>query len=223
MMPKDDKGPTLSADPNILTITNNHNFKTYPNQIELLVFYIFIQINYYNNTNNTDYYFKFLNKLDKTKFNDVISYYYTNIILTNIPITFTQMYQMSPYVTSVPILRKISSYKVLDLSKTILLQCCVNCIPENIDYICDVKLNFWRDDLVSHNYIQIKNLLKMQMTMYYKIMREAEDTLINFIINIKDPVTNKRIQINQYSTLNDQRIHKYIIQKQNYFRNKFFR
>jgi hypothetical protein len=24
MMPKDDKGPTLSADPNILTITNNH-------------------------------------------------------------------------------------------------------------------------------------------------------------------------------------------------------
>lgn len=204
-----------------------HNeIENYPNQITLFVLYLFIQIDYYKNTNYVNYYLKFLNTLDTFKFKNLLCDYYFYILITNVPITFDQMYQLSPFVITVPVLKKIMSYKVLDLQHTHLINCCYNCIPSNIKDICKLKLNFWNNDLISHNYIQIKNLLKKQNPLYFNCMSQYEDCLLNKVIYIKNPNSNKRIKINSqiyYSMLeNNKYLEQYIISTRNKLRQKFF-
>jgi hypothetical protein len=236
-------------------VKNNFgSLEKYPNQLDLVVLYIFLHIEIYQNVYNMDYFLEFLRNLNKNqdsslypklenyKYYNVCIKYYThclNIILDdNILInnSFEKLYEISKYVTNVPILKKLLGYKLLDINPEFchLFLCCFECIPTNLQEICTMKMSFWKDDLISYNYLQIKNLLKIKCPLYYNILLEKETYEINEIIQIKNPYTNRRMRVNgslfkrfikfiyESNPHYHNRIVKFIYNKQKYFRRKFF-
>jgi hypothetical protein len=183
-------------------INNYTNIENYPNHLELLILYNFIQIETFQNTYNFRYMFDFLESINNSCYYDIKIKYYNYILNTihtnNVPFTFNQMYTMSYYITSIPIIKKIFGYKVLDLSNSRLNLCCYDCNEHNLYEICNFKKVFWNDNLVSHNYIQLKELLKRENPYYYTILINRENYIINDMIYIKNPITNRRVRLNGY-------------------------
>jgi len=180
----------------------HNNIENYSNHLELLVLYNFIQIETLQNTYNFKYMFDFLESINNSSYYDIKMKYYNYILYTihtnNVPFTFDQMHKMSYYVTSIPIIKKILGYRVLDLSNTRLNLCCYDCNEYNLYEICNFKRIFWNDDLVSHNYIQLKELLKRENMYYYTILINRENYIINDMIYVKNPITNRRVRLNGY-------------------------
>lgn len=190
-------------------INSNYNIKDYPNSFDLILISKFIYLYYFRDNLTIESCFNFLqnfNNGNKTPsmFQDIIIDYYiytlkcihdrTKYIFN----TFEKIYIMSPYVINISCLKKIFSYKVLDLSKTKLIYCCEEqqCIVENLYEICDIKNAYSHDDLISHNYMQVKYFLYNQCLDYYSILFNRETYLINEKIFIKNPNTNRRMRIN---------------------------
>lgn len=180
----------------------NNNITNYSNHLEVFVLYNFIQIETFQNTYNFQYMFDFLESINNSCYYDIKMKYYNYILNTihtnNVPFTFDQMYKMSYYVTSIPIVKKIFGYRVLDLSNSRLNLCCYDCNESNLYEICDFKRIFWNDDLISHNYIQLKELLKRENIYYYTMLINRENYIINDMIYIKNPITNRRVRLNGY-------------------------
>ncbi len=187
----------------IVTFTDLIN---YPNKLELFVLYNFINIECFINY-NIDYFFKFLKMLDSPKriiddvFYDLKYKYYKNILYIErydmylMNISFEQLYQMVPYITTISILKRLFGYKILDLKYSKLLLCCEDSVVQDIHYICNFKFSFYNDDLISHNYTEIMNFLKSENKLYYYILIEREKFLVNKKIYVTNPKTNKDIRI----------------------------
>lgn len=220
-------------------INNNFcNIKTFPNKLLLLTFYNFLNLEYYPqyDYNYFNYCFNFLEQNNIANINDFKINYYNSVLYKFhyqdcIPITFNQMYTISNYVTSIPVIQKILGYKELNLSNTVLNLCCYDCNENCLIEICNLKRHFWKDDLISYNYIQFKTMLKKNNLYYYNFLCNRENISINSMIYIKNPITNRRVRVNKtiYNnliyTLDEyklQKITKYISNQKNYFRNKFF-
>jgi hypothetical protein len=188
--------------------TKNYNLDNYPNIFDLIFVNKFIHMYYFTNKISIESSFDFLSNFNnrniaKTKFQDVLIDYYSYVLmcLHNNKIvfnTFEKIYDISPYIITVPCLKKILLYKALDLSQTRLLICCNNseCIIENLYEICYTKCVYWDDDLISHNYMEIKKMLYTQYLEYYNILINKETYLINDKIYVKNPMTNRRMRIN---------------------------
>lgn len=178
---------------------------SYPNIINMIVVNAFINILYYpNNVNiySVLKFFKIFNKQNVFKFQDIIIYYYIyvlNYIHDNIiHNSFKIIYDISPYVINIYCLRKMLSYRILDLSNTYFIYCCnlETCVIDNIYAICDTKNAYYNDDLISHNYREIKTLLYNYSKEYYNILINRENDLLNEKIFIKNPITNRRMRVN---------------------------
>lgn len=228
----------------IFTYLNGHPFqidlRNYPNKLELFVLYNFINIECFINY-NIDYSFKFLNMLDSNKriiddtFYHLKYKYYKNILYiekSNIyfmNFSFEKLYQMTPYITSISILKRLFGYKVLDLKYSVLLLCCENCVIENIQYICNLKMSFYYDDLIAHNYIEILNFLKRESRLYYHILIEREKYLVNKKIYVTNPRTNLNIKITDRrfkllkNDFNDINLNRIIHHKRKKLIQKYFR
>lgn len=217
-------------------IKNNFcNISIFKNKLLLLAFYNFLNIEYYPNY-NFNYQFNFLEQNNNSKITDCKLAYYNTVLYKfhykeNIPITFDQMYTISNYVTSIPIIKKILGYKILNLSNTLLNLCCYDCNEENIIEICNMKRSLWKDDLISHNYNQFKQMLQINNPYYYHIICNRETVLINSMIYIKNPITNRRVRVNktnynnlvqEFDKYKIQKITKYISNQKEYFRKKYF-
>jgi hypothetical protein len=214
--------------------------ETYPNKLELLVLYNFINIECFINY-NIDYSFKFLNILDTKKkiihddFYDVKYKYYKNILYIEkydiyyMNFSFDKLYQMVPYITSVYILKRLFGFKILDLTYTTLFPCCEDCIIHNLHYICDLKMNFYLDDLICHNYSEILKFLYRENRIYYNILINREKYLINNKIYITNPKTNRNIKISDkyfkrlQNELNDMNLTRIIHNKRKKLIQKYFR
>ena len=100
-----------------------------------------------------------------------------------------------------------------------------------------MKCVYWDDDLISHNYMEIKKMLYTQYLEYYNILINKETYLINDKIYVKNPMTNRRMRINgslykktmitlSKSTRNNKKIYfditNFITNKQNYLRKRIF-
>jgi hypothetical protein len=184
-------------------VLNNYtNIENYPNHLELFVLYNFIQIDTFQSTYNFEYMFNFLESINNSSYYDIKLKYYNYILNTihtnNVPFTFNQMHTMSYCITSIPIIKKIFGYRVLDLSNSQLNLCCYDCNEANLYEICDFKKVFWKDELISHNYMQLKELLKRENHYYYTILINRENYIINDMIYIKNPITNRRVRLNGY-------------------------
>ena len=216
------------------------DLRTYPNKLELFVLYNFINIECFINY-NIDYSFKFLNMLDSnTRIIDDTFYqlkykYYKNILYIEkydiyfMNFSFEKLYQMTPYITSIYILKRLFGYKLLDLKYSVLLLCCENCVIKNIQYICNLKMSFYYDDLISYNYTEILNFLKRENKSYYRILIEREKYLVNKKIYVTNPRTNRDIKITDKcfrilkNDFNDINLNKIIHNKRKRLIQKYFR
>jgi len=198
----------LTDEKNVSSLINHKNLAEYPNKLELIVLYNFINMECFTNLYNRDYLFDFLQSLyTKKKITDDIFYdlkykYYSYILYVEtytpyfLKTSFDHLYQMLPYITSISILKKLFGFKVFDLTYTKLFLCCEECVIGNIYYICHLKKTFWRDDLICHNYLQIVNFLKREKKIYYNILIQREKYLVDNKIYITNPNTNKVIKLN---------------------------
>ena len=191
----------------ILNVYNNYFTKYYPNILNLIIIQCFINIIYFPNNIQIESGFNFLKNFNKpssfSKFQDIIINYYTYILncIHNDKIIYNKfriIYDISPYIINIYSLKKIFSYRLLDLSKTRLLFCCnlEHCIVDNINSICDTKNAYYNDDLISHNYIEVKTFLYNKCPEYYNILIERENYLLNEKLFIKNPITNRRMRLN---------------------------
>ena len=180
--------------------TDYAHISTYPNKLELCALYNFLQIEIFQNKHDFDYWLDFLESLNKTRYSDIIFRYYSSTLdiyhTHNVCLTFAQMYTMSSVVTSIPIIKKIIGYRVLDLSLTKLNLCCMNCNEANIFDICELKFSYYKDDLISYNYLQFKDFLKKENLYYYTVLTNRETFLVNTMIYVKNPITNRRMRLN---------------------------
>lgn len=226
----------------ILNVYNNYFKKYYPNVLNLIIIQCFINIVYFPDNIHIESGFNFLKNFNEkhhfSKFKDVIINYYTYILnsIHNEKIIYDKfniIYDMSPHIINIYSLKKIFSYRLLDLSKTRLLFCCnlEDCIDENIKSICDTKYAYYNDDLISHNYIEVKKFLYNKCSEYYNVLIERENYLLNEKLFIKNPITNRRMRVNGkrwmffISSLTKEDRNDFIIdvfKKQDILRNKIF-
>jgi hypothetical protein len=227
-------------------VYNNYcNIKFYPNKLELCGLYNFLQIEIVQNKYETEYFINFLKSVKYDKYEDVKMRYYNSIIdsyhtdIYSVP--FDSMFKMSSDVTSIAMIKKLIGYKALDLSKARLNLCCLSCNEEAIFEICHIKRSLYNDELISHNYTQFKDLLRRENPYYYTFTTNRETFLINEMIYVKNPITNRRMRVNgglykrMIGTLSDvntnencegeyyaNKILRHVTRKQNYLRTKFF-
>jgi len=225
----------------VFTFYTNNNFcdiNLFQNKLLLLVFYNFLKLEYYPNSDSYDfnYRFNFLEQNSNNYVDDLKLNYYNTILYKfhyrdYIPITFDQMYTISHCVTSIAIIKKILGYKAFDLSNTVLNLCCYDCNEDYLIEICNIKRAFWKDELISHNYKEFKTMLQKNNPYYYHFLQNRETILINSMIYIKNPITNRRLRVDKsiyHNLIQDldkykiQKITNYISNQKNYFRNKFF-
>lgn len=192
---------------NMILNTYNNNYKFYGSVLNLIVINCFINIVYFPTNIRIEAGFNFLKNFNTpslfSKFRDIILNYYIYILNSihngkNIHDTFRIIYDISPHIINIYSLKKIFSYKVLDLSNTELLFCCNlnQCVVNNIYSICDTKQAYYKDDLISHNYNEIKAFLYNNCIEYYNILIYRENYLLNEKIFIKNPITNRRMRVN---------------------------
>jgi len=170
----------------------------YPNKFELCALYNFLQIEVFSISENFNYWFDFLESFKLSYRNVKIKYYNSmlDLVHTSVVIfSFDQLYEMSKYVTSIYIVKKIIGYKTLDLEKTHFNMCCFMCNEEYLLEICNLKMLFYKDDLISHNYNELKKLLFRENENYYNLLIHTETSLINNKIYIKNPITNRRMKL----------------------------
>lgn len=221
-------------------INNNLcNINKFQNKLLLFTFYTFLKIEYYPNSNSYDLNHR-LNFLEQNKYSinvDDLKVYYYNSILYKfhykdyVPITFEQMYTISHYVTSIPVIKKLIGYKLLNLENTLLNLCCYDCNETTLIEICNTKRTFWKDDLISYNYTQLKKMLQRTNPYYYHFLCNRETAMVNSMIYIKNPITNRRVRVNKtiYNNLirdfekyRIEKITNYITNQRNYLKKKFF-
>lgn len=227
-------------------INNNRcHISLYPDQLELCALYNLLQIEIFNPKNDFGYWFHFLESLGYG-YTDVKMNYYnyilSNLHIENIQVNFNHIYEMSSNITSLSALKRIFTFKELNLTNTKLNLCCYMCNERSLFQICKLKKHFYKDELVSYNYAQFKQMLKRENIYYYNILLNKEITIVNEMIYIKNPNTNRRMRLygrfynsmitnlfsqedycfdrdlfNYYKSLLD-----YITKRQNYFKARFF-
>ena len=222
-------------------VYNNYvNLYYYPNKLDLYVMYAFLQIEIYHTTTNFDYWFGFLQSVDQTKFNDICIRYYNSLLdtfhINQFEFTFDQMKIVSERVVSPQLFKKLMGYGTLNLSTSTLHLCCLLCNEECIIDICNYKMHHWTNQTTSTNYKQFREMLKRENVYYYHFLVNRETYLVNNLIYIKNPQTNRRMRLNGniYKTYiqtlqNDpylkncyETITQNISKQQHFLRNKFF-
>ena len=234
---------------NVLNNLDNNiqDIEHYPNKLELVLLYNHIQV--CNNNFNINYFVPFLkNQTDilTDKMYDIKLKYYEyvihavhyNWVLQNL--TFSDMFYISKYIANISMLKHLMIFQKLDLKFTKFEICCISCNSIDLLEICKIKKQYYKNDLVNYNYNQIKLLLRRENPLYYGMMVNKELQLVNELIYVRNPITNKPIRIDGFiysrmmrvifktSCNNDVYMSDYlsilthIDKKQNILRKKFF-
>jgi hypothetical protein len=208
----------------------NSNFENY-NILNLLILYNFIQIYLFNRI-EVDYYVNFIESLTNNHYNtyydDIIIKYYTFLIkslnlensdlflqetnYTRIPfLKLENLYKISKWIVTPHILKKLCSYKCLNLTKTKFLGCCDICFKNKTRQIVKIKYYNKYDDLICHNYKSIKNFLHKERMFYYdhgydknlpnsvlKFMKIEEINCVNKKIFLEYPRYEYRLSLEKY-------------------------
>ena len=180
----------------------NKSMTDYTYQIELILFYHLIKIVYNKTSININYYMDFItdfNNHNNTNFNDIFVDY-TDYIIKNITnentVSFDVLYKLSSFSSNIQILKKILCYKVLNLNNTKLHEIDdMEIRNECIGNLVIFKYNNRHDGVITHNYHQIKMLLRKSSQKSYETLCKYEDALINRSITIYDPYTSTKIHI----------------------------
>lgn len=179
-------------------INDRCHISSYPDQLELCALYNLLQIEIFNPKNDFGYWFNFLESFEYDYFDVKMNYYnsiLSNCHIENIHLNFNHIHKMSSTLTSLYVLKKIFTFKELNLTRTKLNLCCYMCNERYLFQICKLKKKFYKDEMISHNYIQFKEMLKREHLYYYNILLNKEIIIINEMIYIKNPNTNRRMRL----------------------------
>lgn len=127
--------------------------------------------------------------------------YYNYIYSNNLIVKFEDLYNMSSVATTLCSLKKIFGYKVLNLSNTILLPYFDEYNSQYLFYLTSYRFNRKYDDLICHNYNEIKYFFYRTNTIFYNEMIYNEKIYVNKQISVLNPKTNKIIKINDIINL----------------------
>lgn len=186
-------------------LENNCDIEKYPCLFDLFVFYMLLNVDIYNNIYN-DYVLNFLSLSSPNKniYNDIfynvkIKFYsYINSYVHNrlIAIDYDILVDISRYLTNICIIRRIFTYKKIDFSSSKLYHCCHYCAFKNLKEICLIKRMYYKDINISENYNNLKHFLSIKNKDYYNYLLNREKIIVNDMIYVKNPITNKRMRIN---------------------------
>lgn len=186
-------------------LENNCTIKEYPYLFDLFVFFMLLNVDIYNNIYN-NYLLHFLNLSTPKKYiyNDIfynlkIKFYsYINSYIHNklIIIDYDILVNTSKYLANICIIRRIFMYKKIDFSSTKLYHCCHYCAFKNLKEICNIKRLNYKDACISENYNRLKHFLSIKNKDYYNYLLNREKIIVNDMIYVKNPITNKRMRIN---------------------------
>ncbi len=188
-------------------LKNKCDITGYPYLFDLFVFYMLINIDVYVNNNiYNKYVINFLNLSTPKKniYNDIFYdlkikfYVYINSYTHHklIKMDYDTIYPISRYLLNICTIKKIFMYKKIDFLFTKLYYCCHYCAFRNLKEICNIKRFYYKDKLILENYNNFKHFLSIINTDYYNFLLNRENIIVNDMIYVKNPITNKRMRIN---------------------------
>lgn len=124
-------------------------------------------------------------------------------------------------------MQKLLNYKPLNLYNSQVLTCCNLCYKKPIHKVIKTKFDLRHDELIGHNYLCIKDIIKQNSNTYIieKLLTEIElyeKTLVNRYIMITNPKTNIKTKFNPSEKLYSTQLN--IIKKnQKFLINKIFK
>jgi hypothetical protein len=172
-----------------------NSIKDYPNQLEVYLTYLLLQIHVFKNCKQADNLIETFYEFEKHKTNNLPRYKFTNmlpnyirfIIENNIDVKLTTLYKMSKICTSVTMLDKLFAYKYLELENSDLVVCCEECVRSNLRHIVEFKYNRPTDHFLNHNYLVIKNFIRNKHKHIYRKLIRYELYHINKEITVTHP------------------------------------
>lgn len=177
-------------------------------QIDLFMFYhIFRLTRPYTNSEyidisllfSSEYYVNFLYTMSKEGTSHSLDFacynYYKFLLEKNAMLSFDSMYKMSCRVINMEVLKKLFACKVLSLSNTVMVPCCDNCIRPILSRIVYIKYNSYTDNLIDHNYREIKAFFARTNPFLYKTLLRQETICIKQNIVVKHPITKQLIRV----------------------------
>lgn len=128
---------------------------------------------------------------------DLTCYNYYNFILdTNVVLTFDSLHKISQRVVNLNVINKLFACKLLDLSRTILVPCCDTCVRGVISKLAYIKYNSSKDDLICHNYKELKAFFARTNPLLNRLLCTQELVCINRDLLVTHPVNKKRVRLN---------------------------
>jgi hypothetical protein len=161
---------------------NNGSVRTFPCKITIFGLYKLLEIDILKSYTNTSYNVHFLDSFHGMLGN--LTYTYFSEIDFD-ALTFYDAQIVSKHVVTISLLKKLFGVYILDLSRTMFVKCCDQCIYENLLNICHLKYNRPNDCFLSWNYSTIKAFLRKNAYNMFRRMENIEYNIVNRHVLIK--------------------------------------
>lgn len=197
------------------TLTN------YTNKTELFTYYNLIRYCVFGDLSDIENFVEYLHNLNiwfKYNFSPyyklTIRYFYFLLSEYNF-LHLDTLDVISKYVITTSSIRRLIQVKPLDFKKTTICKDLDNDdeFVNNLYYISIIKFYCTKNDTVSYNYTQFKKLCYNKCKWYFLILEKNEKSIIDKIIKISDPFSNKKMRL--HST-NYKNLIKYLKQENMY-------
>lgn len=182
-----------------------NTFIDYPNKFDLIAFYVFSTALYTKSMISINHATQFLDRLagGNSEWKSLCVDYFSSILnFSFININFATLYTITKYTVNFTTLWKMFVYKPLNLCDTILLSNteCQTKVNKILCDICSLKFQYPEDELIGHNFNEIKNILQTSSATLSNSFIFMQKLLINKEIFITHPInkTKIRFQSRQY-------------------------
>lgn len=177
-----------------------HNtFIHYPNKFDLIAFYVFSTALYTKSVISINHVTQILDRLaiGNSEWKSLCVEYFSSILnFSFININFDTLYTITKYSVNFTTLWKMFIYKPLNLCNTVLLNNteCSTKVNKIICDICSLKFQYPNDELIGHNFNEIKSLLIDSSATLYNSFTFAQRLLINKEIFITHPISKNKVR-----------------------------
>lgn len=186
------------------TLTN------YTNKIELFTYYNLIRYCVFSNLSGIENFVYYLDKLNSWFKYKPSPYYkltvrYFYFLLSEYNILYLDTLNIiSKYVITTSSLRRLMQLKPLDFKKTTIYKDLDydDEFVNNLYYICILKFYCNKNETVSYNYTQFKKLCYKKCKWYFLILEKNEKSIVDRIIRITDPFSNRKMRLGSTSYKN---------------------
>lgn len=177
----------------------NGSVRLYDNMYELMFFFLYVQM--YHNKDIVNYKFFLALLMDHNTYisTDLKRQYMQHLLQStdDIILTLNELRCISMYVVDLRVLRKMFTFTALNLENVFFCpfgDALGEPTSETIAYFVDIRYKYSNDDVICHNYNEIKTFLSKWCPNYFTMIHQCELGLINRYIKVLDPFTNRKIR-----------------------------